>query len=386
MAVVKSYMKNKNSKYLVEDQISLLNALQALNDTGKRIIFLVRNGKLRGALTYGDVSRWILKGNSLDFPAYEAATSAPISIQPEEVCEADRIFAEKRINALPVIDPEGRVVDILFKDKEAVCLEQIDIPVVIMAGGKGTRLYPYTKILPKPLIPIGEIPISEHIVRRFYDNGCRKFYFIVNYKKNMVKAYYNEIERSYEVTFVDEDKPLGTGGGLSLMKGMMSSTFILTNCDSFIDEDYSKILKKHKEKKNLVTMICSNRRYEVPYGVVEIDSSGVLTGMKEKPSFSYLTNTGTYIVEPEVIDMIQPDVPVGFPDVIQMVMDAGKNVGVYTVSESAWLDIGQFDTMDEMKKRLGIKDLRETRSGTNIIKLAHSRKGRSWDIRYLYSI
>ena len=334
--------------------MTLLDALRVLNETGKRIVFLINDGILKGSLTYGDVSRWILKGNSLDSPAFEAATANPIFIRLSEINRVDSIFAEKKVNALPVVDDHNRVVDIAFKERTRV-FEQIDIPVVIMAGGKGTRLYPYTKILPKPLIPIGEIPISEHIVNRFHTNGCRTFYFIVNYKKNMIKAYYNEIERAYDVHFVDEDKPLGTGGGLSLLKGAISSTFILTNCDSFIDEDYSKILKVHRNKKNLVTMICSNQRYEVPYGVIKTDSQGNLLSMEEKPSLSYLTNTGTYIVEPDVLDFIEPDQFIGFPDIITKVQQNGENVGIYTVDEK-WLDMGQFDTMEEMKKRLDIKE------------------------------
>lgn len=356
-------MNNDNSKLLVEETTPLVEALKVLNETGKRIIFVVNRSKLVGALTYGDVSRWILKGNSLDVTAREAATLNPIFIYEEDISNADKLFADaatlfsgRQLIALPVVDSNKNVIDILFHEKAKRQFCQIDLPVVIMAGGKGTRLYPYTKILPKPLIPIGEIPISEHIVNRFVANGCKVFYFVVNYKKNMIKAYFNEIEHSYEVHFVDEEEPLGTGGGLSLVKGIINSTFILTNCDSFIDEDYSKILDLHKSKKNMVTMICSNQKYEVPYGVIETDQEGSLVSMKEKPSLQYLTNTGTYIVEPEVIDMIDLGENIGFPDVIQRVKNIGKNVGIYKISGSSWLDMGQFDTMDEMKKRLNIKE------------------------------
>lgn len=353
-------MDNGKEKYLIDISISLADALGVLYDTGKRIVFLVDNGKLKGSLTYGDVSRWIAKGNRLDLPAREAARMDPISIHQKDVPDADRLFlnseslfAGRYLIALPVVDSENNIIDILFDEKGK---EQFDLPVVIMAGGKGTRLYPYTKILPKPLIPIGEIPISEHIVNRFYENGFRKFYFIINYKKNMIKAYYNEIEHPYEITFVDEDIPLGTGGGLSLLKGHIASTFVLTNCDSFIDEDYSRILKVHRESGNPVTMICSNQSFEVPYGVIETDNDHHLLSFHEKPSLKYLINTGTYIVEPEIIDMIEPGRSLGFPDVIQMVKGMGKQAGIYTVSDNAWFDMGQFDAMSEMKKRLNIKD------------------------------
>lgn len=349
-------MKTDINKYLIDSSTLLVEALKVLNQTGKRIIFLIKDHTLDGSLTYGDVSRWILNGNSLNLPSYEAATRHPITISPSEVDIAYRVFSEKNVDALPVVDNDGNIVDIIFKEEERRQYTQIHLPVVIMAGGKGTRLYPYTKILPKPLIPIGEIPISEHIIDRFCKNGCKEFYFIVNYKKNMIKAYYNEVVRSYDVSFIDEDKPLGTGGGLSLMKGLINSTFILTNCDSFIDEDYADILKLHNGQKNYVTMICSDSKYQVPYGVIEIDKNGSLTSMCEKPSFNFLTNTGIYIVEPQVIDMINPGEFIGFPDIIQRVKDAGHNVGVYTVSEKSWLDMGQFDSMEKMKRRLYIED------------------------------
>ncbi len=349
-------METEYSKYLIDTSTPLVDALKILNETGKRIVFLVEEGRLAGSLTYGDVSRWIIKGLSLNDPSYEAATKSPVFVYEDGISEADYIFSEKDINALPVVDRNNAIVDILFKDRQTVQLEQIDLPVVIMAGGKGTRLHPYTKILPKPLIPIGEIPISEHIMNRFAANGCQDFYLVVNYKKNMVKAYYNERKNPFDVHFIDEEIPLGTGGGLSLMKGMIKSTFILTNCDSFLEEDYAKVLKMHKERKNMVTMICANQRYEIPYGVVETDTDGALVSMREKPNFRYLTNTGTYIVEPEVIDMIKKGEAIGFPDVIEKVKNSGFSVGIYTVKCNAWLDMGQFDTMDQMKKRLKIFD------------------------------
>jgi len=221
-----------------------------------------------------------------------------------------------------------------------------------MAGGLGTRLYPYTKILPKPLIPIGEIPIVEHIMNRFHLYGSTQFYLIVNHKKNMIKAYFNEIERNYKVSYIDEDKPLGTGGGLSLLKGKINSTFILSNCDILIEEDYEKIYDYHKKEKNLITMICSLKNIQIPYGVIEIGENGEIESMKEKPELSFFTNTGMYIVEPKVIEELKNDMSIGFPDIIESYMSQGEKVGIYPISESSWLDMGQLDEMEEMRRTL----------------------------------
>ena len=221
-----------------------------------------------------------------------------------------------------------------------------------MAGGLGTRLYPYTKILPKPLIPIGEIPISEHIINRFNKYGSKDFYLEVNHKKNMIKAYFNEIEKDYIINYVDEDIPLGTGGGLSLLKGKINSTFILSNCDILIEEDYEKIYKFHKDNNNLITMVCSLKTIRIPYGVIEISENGEIEEMKEKPVFSFFTNTGMYIVEPEIIEGLNENEFIGFPDIIEKYKRNGEKVGVYPISENNWLDMGQIDEMEEMRRRL----------------------------------
>jgi NDP-sugar pyrophosphorylase family protein len=222
------------------------------------------------------------------------------------------------------------------------------------AGGVGSRLYPYTKILPKPLIPIGEIPIAEHIINRFYKYGCRDFFLVVNHKKNMIKAYFNEIEKDYKITYIEEEKPLGTGGGLCLLKCIIDSTFILTNCDILIEEDYEKIYKLHKKENNVITMVCSLKKIRIPYGVIEIGQHGEIAKMKEKPELSFFTNTGMYIVEPEVVQGLEDNQAIGFPDIIEKFKQAGKKIGVYPIGEKNWLDMGQLDAMEEMRRRLGV--------------------------------
>ncbi len=343
---------------LIEESTTVLEALRILDKTAKGVLFLIRGKVLVGALSDGDIRRWLLKQGELSSPVSELANYHPISIDETDHGNIREYMMERRVQALPVLNNKREVVNILFlyQDDRPQNHSLREIPVAIMAGGKGTRLYPYTKILPKPLIPIGDIPISEHIVNGFRQYGCNDFWFIVNYKKNMIKAYFNEVEKDYKIQYVDEDKPLGTGGGVSLLKDKITTTFILTNCDTLVKADFSKMLEEHRRKRNLVTMICSLRNFEVPYGVVSIGENGTIESMQEKPSMSFFTNTGTYIVEPEVIDMIKPDEYIDFPTVIQKLKEVGKNVGVYPINEKAWLDMGQFDTMETMKEMLKIED------------------------------
>ena len=149
-----------------------------------------------------------------------------------------------------------------------------------------------------------------------------------------------------------KDKPLGTGGGLSLLKGTIDETFILTNCDILIEEDYDKIFNFHKTENNLITMVCSLKRIQIPYGVIEIDENGGIESMKEKPELSFFTNTGMYIVEPSVINELELNVSIDFPTIIQNYKNLGKKIGVFPISEKSWLDMGQLDELEEMRRRL----------------------------------
>ena len=201
---------------------SLRTALARLNQNEKKILFLSDiAGRLTAALTDGDVRRYLLSGGTLEDSAANAGNHRPITATGRE--EAIRLLAQHGCIAVPVLDGAGRIMDIVLEDeRQAEPHAALGLPVVIMAGGKGTRLEPYTKILPKPLIPVGDLPIMEHIMRQFRQYGCTEFHGIVNYKKQLIKAYFSENEEHFNTVWYDEDKPLGTGGGLSLLKGPRS--------------------------------------------------------------------------------------------------------------------------------------------------------------------
>lgn len=338
---------------LIKEECTMLEAMALLDKISKKILFVVQEGKLVASLTDGDIRRWILKKGDLEAQVKDIANYNPKYLKEKEKASAKEYMKKFSIEALPILNEENEIVLIVFINDEDIGLKkELNIPVIMMAGGFGTRLYPYTKILPKPLIPIGEIPIAEHIINRFNKYGCKDFFLIVNHKKNMIKAYFNEIKKDYKITYVDEEKPLGTGGGLSLLKGIIDSTFVLSNCDILIEEDYEKIYKFHKEEKNLITMVCSLKKIRIPYGVIEIGQYGEIENMKEKPELSFLTNTGMYIVEPRVIQELEDNQLIGFPDIIEKYKQAGEKIGVYPIGENNWLDMGQFDAMEDMRRRL----------------------------------
>ena len=338
---------------LISEEISVLDAMNQLEKTGRQILIVAPELHLKGVVTDADIRRHIIHGGSLDDKISKVVNYSPKYLSIAQKNEATEYMVKKSISALPLLDNEGRIVEIAFYDENTVKVDKsLDLPVVIMAGGLGTRLYPYTKILPKPLIPVGEKPIIEHIIDRFHSFGCSQFDLVVNHKKHMIKAYFNELCKEYNVDFVEEEVFLGTGGGLSLLKGKIDTPFFLTNCDVLIDADYNDIYKFHKQQGNIITVVCAFKHVTIPYGVFTLNEDGEIKDITEKPTMNFLTNTGMYIVDKRVIDELEDNKKCGFPDIIEKYRSLGEKVGVYPVSENSWMDMGQLEELEDMRRRL----------------------------------
>ena len=173
-----------------------------------------------------------------------------------------------------------------------------------MAGGKGMRLEPFTHVLPKSLVPIHGKTVIEHIIERFVVCGVDEYYMTVNYKSRIIKAFFEELQPSYSINFVDEKAPLGTAGSLVYLKDKIQKTFMVTNCDIIIDTDYAELLKFHHSRECAVTLVASTKNYVIPYGTCELNNEGYLEKIKEKPEYHFLVNTGLYVMEPDLLEMI----------------------------------------------------------------------------------
>lgn len=331
--------------YIVSEDVSIKEAMSYINSNEYQIVFAVdKEGVLKGSLTDGDVRRYLIKSGRKKEDSMSLAMHTGTAFG-RTYAEAKAKLCEFR--CVPIVDKGGRPMNLLTK-KGLIPKGETNIPVVIQAGGLGTRLYPYTQILPKPLMPVGEVPIVERIIDKFAAWGCRRFYVIVNYKKNMIKAYFGERNKDVEIEFVDEDKPLGTGGGLYMLDGKIEGNFFLTNCDMLLDVDYAGFYAAHKSAGNLITMICADKKVSIPYGVVDLDEKGDISKITEKPSFRFLTNTGMYVVNSAVLKDIEPNVPIGFPTVFDNVRLRGDKVGVYQVEDPQWMDMGQLEEYREV--------------------------------------
>ncbi|MDE6747484.1 MAG: nucleotidyltransferase, partial [Lachnospiraceae bacterium] len=175
---------------------------------------------------------------------------------------------------------------------------------------------------------------------------------IVNYKKDFIKAYYTDSEVQRDITFVEEEEYLGTGGGLRLLADKVEDTFFMSNCDILIDADYADILDYHKKSGNMITMVCAQKNFEIPYGTVTLNQDQQIVEMKEKPQFDYYVNTGFYIIEPSFVERIPQNTFIHITDVIEQCIARGDRVGSYLIQDDAWMDMGQFDELEKMKQRL----------------------------------
>ncbi len=348
--------------FLISPDSTVVDALQKIDHNGKGILFVISTDrKLAGVLTDGDIRRWLIKTGELQGATIKRfMNQKPKVIYRNEISQAKEFMYKHSITALPVVNSKGVISDIIFREQtEKQSIDQKcslrETPVVIMAGGKGTRLYPYTKILPKPLIPIGDIPIMERIIDSFRDYGARDFYVTVNYRKNMIKSYFSENNTDYELCYVEEEKPLGTAGSLALIAEEFTQPFIVTNCDILIHADYSDICQYHRETGNELTIVTALKNIVVPYGVVHSSENGAVCSMEEKPKLSYFVNTGMYILNPELIKEIPKDTFFHMTDLANHLMQEKRKVGMYPISEDSFLDMGEFEEMHRMEQKLNLK-------------------------------
>jgi dTDP-glucose pyrophosphorylase len=332
----------------IRPNASLLEAMKKMDTIGVKTLLVFDADKFIGLLTIGDIQRAIIKGTNLSSSIFTILDKNKIYasiFDSQEVIQNN--MKTLRAECMPVLDQNNELVDVLFwKDiflnDDSNQREKIDLPVVIMAGGKGTRLKPLTNIIPKPLIPVGEKTILEEIMNQFETIGCTKFHMSVNYKYDMIEYYLSQLEHKYDISFFQEEKPLGTIGSVALLKGKITTPFFVSNCDILINQDYRDVYEYHISNKNDITIVTAIKTYTIPYGVIETEEGGIMTGLSEKPEFNYMINTGVYILNPELIDLIPEGEFFHITHLMEKVRKNGGKVGCFPVSNGAWRDMGEW--------------------------------------------
>jgi len=337
--------------------------MERMDSAGQKTLFVISpEGRLHGSLTDGDIRRWILNKGDLREKVTRIINKNPKFVKEDyDKEEVKEIMLKERIECVPTINNAGGICEILLwedmlEGRSLKPRQKIDIPVVIMAGGKGRRLDPFTKILPKPLIPVGEKPIIRIIMDKFGEYGINNFYVSVNHKSKMIKAYFEDVDTEHNITFLQEDTPLGTAGSLSFLDGKVNSTFMVTNCDIVVKCNYNEIIQFHKNNSNDITIMGAYRNFIIPYGVCVIENGGRLADIKEKPEYDFLVSTGMYVLEPKVLKLIPEKKFYPMTDLIKKVKAHGGRVGVFPISEKSWVDIGQWEEYQKAIKNFAVDE------------------------------
>lgn len=341
-------MLSKIANITIDREVTILQGLSKMDKEGVKLLFVYNKEQFIGLLTIGDIQRAIIKNIDLNAPVSTIIDLNKIYAKVTDDIETIKTKMYRlRAECMPVVSDEDELIDVffwkeLFEIKQSLSRGKIDLPVVIMAGGMGTRLRPLTNIIPKPLIPLNEKTILELIMDQFREIGCSMFYMSVNYKYELLRYYIENLETNYNIEFFKEEQPLGTIGSVSFLKNKIDTTFFVSNCDIIIDQDYRDVYDYHLENKNQITIVSAVKSYKIPYGVVETGENGILTGLSEKPEITYMINTGVYILNPELINEIPENQFFHITQLIEKVKNAGGKIGCFPVSEKSWTDIGDW--------------------------------------------
>lgn len=339
-----SKIKNK----IIASSDTILHALKMMDGHRTKLVFVIDDDHFFGILTIGDIQRAIIRNATLSDPVVTILDRNKIYASVNDSKEyIKQVMFDELIDCMPVLSEAGEIVDVLFwhevfSESVAENRPKIDLPVVIMAGGKGTRLKPITNVIPKPLVPVGDKTILEVIMDQFEAIGCKKFYMSVNYKADMMKFYLDQLDHQYDIEFFMEDKPLGTIGSVSLLKGKINTPFFVSNCDSINEQDYRDVYDYHVKNHNDMTIVTMVKSFKIPYGVIETGEDGLMVSLQEKPEHTYMVNSGVYILNPELIDEIPEGEFFHVTHLMEKVKARGGRVGCFPVSEDAWKDMGEW--------------------------------------------
>lgn len=342
-------MKDRILNIMVDPLMTILAALRKMDEVGYKLLIICDGESFRGLLSIGDIQRAIIKNVDMDTPIKSILRKRFLVCYDNMTRnEIEREFLRSRSAFMPIISQDNRLVDVSFWDEffpldDLTVEEKLGLPVVIMAGGVGSRLQPLTNVLPKPLLPIGEKTIIETIMNKFVGVGCQQFYLSLNYKASLIRHYFKDLNASqYEITCIEEDIPLGTAGSLALLENQLNKTFFVTNCDIIIDQEIAEVVRYHFENKNEITIVAALNHVKLAYGSLITGEDGLLQELSEKPEWVFKVNTGVYILEPHLLKMIPHKTFYNMTDLIDAILARGGRVGVFPISEGSWTDIGNW--------------------------------------------
>lgn len=340
---------------VVTPSLAIKEALKVIDREALRVALVVDCDKLVGIVTDGDVRRGILNGIDLSDSVDKIMNINPVSANENlETEELRNIMQQKRILSLPLVDDNRRLVG-LKTLHETLIVKRRENPVFIMAGGFGTRLKPLTNDCPKPMLKVGNKPMLEILINNFKNYGFYKFYISTHYLPDVIIKHFGDGSKmDIEITYVHEERPLGTGGALSLLPDdLPKEPLVMINGDILTNVDFSKVLDFHEKQNSDATMCVRNYEVKIPFGVIEGDGNEI-SKMVEKPTYRYFVNAGIYVISNKIINSLKRNEPLDMPSLFKLKQHEGMKTLKFPIHEY-WLDIGRHD--DFIKAQSDINEL-----------------------------
>ncbi len=337
-------MKEKHwTETLIAADATLGEAIRVIESSALQIGLVVESERrLIGSLTDGDLRRAFLRGLSLDSGLDGVMNPAPVVARlDDDRADILRQMTTRGIHRVPLVDAAGRVAGLILREDLATP-GRIDTWVVLMAGGLGMRLRPMTEFTPKPLLKVGRKPLLENTLDTLIASGFGKFFISVNYLAEKIRTHFGDGSRwGVEIRYLEETEPLGTAGALGLLPATPTDPFIVMNGDLLTNIDFRSLLDYHHDHDAAATLCVREYDFQVPFGVVRLDGNRV-NGITEKPSQSMFVNAGIYVLDPDMLDLMEHDRRLDMPDLLERAIAGDREVAAFPIREY-WLDIGRID-------------------------------------------
>jgi len=329
----------------LDPKASLREAIAAIDLGAAQIALVTEQARLIGIVTDGDIRRGLMRGESLDAPVTKIMRKNFRSLPANATAaEALALMQRETLHQIPALDETGKVVH-LFLLEDLIKPQKHPNSVVIMAGGEGKRLRPLTHDCPKPMLQVAGTPLLEIILKQCLDAGFEHFYFAVNYLKEQIQSHFQDGSVwGTCIQYLEEDKPLGTAGALSLLPHRPDHPFLVLNGDVLTRVDYSHLLRFHTDHQSTATLCVRQHSTQIPYGVVRMNDVKVVA-LEEKPVLTHYVNAGIYLLNPDVLDLVPKDEFLDMPQLLETAAQQGKSVSAFPIHEY-WLDIGRPETLE----------------------------------------
>jgi dTDP-glucose pyrophosphorylase len=316
-----------------------------LNQIAVKIVMVSNEeGKLEGTISDGDIRRALLNGLDLNSPITKVIHHNALVVPPELDRElVKQLMVANKIQQIPVVDSAHHVVGLHLWDEITTRVARPNL-MVIMAGGKGTRLRPYTESCPKPLLTVAGKPMLEHIIERAKLDGFVKFVLAVHYLGHMIESHFGDGARlGVQIEYLKEEFPMGTAGALGLLNPQPDAPFVVTNGDVITDINYGELLDFHVRHAAVATMAVRVHEWQHPYGVVQMQGVEIV-GFEEKPITRSHINAGVYALEPYALNVLATDAPCDMPTLFERLQAKAQRTVAYPMHEP-WLDVGRPDDL-----------------------------------------